>query len=43
MGFYWLVAAPLWGLRDWRVWVLPAAIGLANLVFFSEVKARTLR
>ncbi|MEE2678353.1 MAG: hypothetical protein VX546_07235 [Myxococcota bacterium] len=38
VGFYWIVAAPLWGLRDWRVWVLPAAIGLANLVFLSEVK-----
>lgn len=38
VGFYWMVAAPLWGLRDWRVWLLPGAILLANLAFLSEVK-----
>lgn len=38
VGFYWLVAAPLWGLRDWRVWLVPGAILLVNLVFLSEVR-----
>ncbi|MBW2271182.1 MAG: hypothetical protein JRH16_21740 [Deltaproteobacteria bacterium] len=37
VGFFWLVAAALWGLRDRNVWWVPATILGLNLIFLYQV------
>ena len=37
VGFYWLLAAALWGLRDRSVWWVPATILGLNLIFLDQV------
>jgi len=37
VGFYWLVAAALWGLRDRDVWWVPGTILALNAIFVVQV------
>lgn len=37
VGYFWAVAACLWGLRERLVWWLPATIVLVNLIFLKQV------